>query len=123
MPDPDNDDTTIFDWIMFCFLAVAVVTLLFCGSGCTHTRTVYERVEVPVETWTPPKNIKPPAERPLLTAGDITSAEAEAHPKPALQAVGRDLAAALAWAEQLLADYKQLIILINTPAAEPTPPE
>jgi hypothetical protein len=92
--------------------AVLFVWLVFSTCGCTTTETVYERVEVPVPYWSPPSNIAPPPPRPILQAGDISREDAEADPKTALQTVGQDLDAALAWGEALLHVYIELVKLV-----------
>ncbi len=95
-------------------VAVLFIWLVFSTCGCgTTTETVYERVEVPVPYWSPPKNIAPPPPRPILQAGDISREDAEADPKTALQTVGQDLGAALAWGETLEYLYLELVKLIS----------
>ncbi len=101
--------------------AAAFCWLVFSTCGCTTTETVYERVEVPVPYWSPPKNIAPPPPRPILQAGDISREDAEADPKTALQTVGQDLGAALAWGEALLHLYLELVKLVLTEPAVHTP--
>jgi hypothetical protein len=97
-------------------LATLFVWLVFTTVGCTTTEAVYERVEVPMPYWNPPENIAPTPPLPLLQAGDLTRAEAEADPRAALRVVGQDLSAALAWGEQLAHLYAELVKLIH---AEP----
>ncbi len=92
--------------------------LVFTTVGCASTETVYERVEVPKPYWSPPENIAPPPPRPVLQAGDISRENAEADPKTALQTVGQDLGAALAWGEALEYLYLELVKLISF---EPVP--
>ena len=97
--------------------------LVFSTCGCTTTETVYERVEVPVPYWSPPSGIVPPPPRPILQAGDISREDAEADPKTALQTVGQDLDAALAWGEALLHRYIELVKLVLAEPVDATPPD
>jgi len=101
-------------------LAVLFFWLVFSTSGCTTTETVYERVPVPKPYWNPPENIAPPPARPVLQAGDISSEDAEADPRAALQIVGMDLAAALVWGERLEHLYIELVkLVLAEPASQP----
>lgn len=102
-------------------LMILFFVLVFATLGCKTIETVYERVEVPQPYWDPPKNIKEAPPKPMLQAGDISREEAEANPKVALQAVGRDLDAALGWGEHLSFLYAELVKRVQSEPAV-TPP-
>ena len=120
----DPDDNTFFDWAMVVVLFILLIMMLMCNTACTTTKTQYERVEVPTPYWSPPKKIKPVAERPELVAGDVAPEYAKEHPKEAFRLLGMDYAAVLAWAEQLYSDYLELVKLVETEPVrgDPAPP-
>lgn len=95
-----------------------VLILIILVSACTTTRTVVDRVEVPVPYREEITDIKElPARTPLQSA-KITPEEAKADTERAFEAVGEDIANLLAENEVLRHLYNELVKRIKTPPEE-----
>lgn len=90
-----------------------ILCLLF--AGCTTTKTVVERVEVPQPFWDPPKKemIKELPPRTPMLYNTMTPTESMADVRSAFQALGEDIRALLEENEQIRFMYEQLVVFVT----------
>jgi len=88
-------------------------------AGCTTTKTVVDRVEVPVPYWRPPTNIQPLPERQPLESKRLAPEQAEADTNAAFQAVAEDIRMLLEENEMIRHLYEELVALISEEPAQP----
>lgn len=100
------------------------IILFLLSAACTHTKTVYDRVEVPKPYWDPPKReeIKELPPRAQLISDTITEEQARADTKTAFQALGEDRRALLEEIETIRDLYQKLVEFVTSeykPKEEP----
>lgn len=92
-----------------------IILMLMAIFGCTTTKTVVDRVEVPVPYWTKPDNIKELPARKPLESKRITPEEAQVDTQQAFRAVGEDIRSLIEENEYIRHLYNELVKLISTP--------
>jgi len=95
--------------------APLISLLLF---GCTTTKTVVDRVEVPVPYWNPPQNIQPLPPRVPLEYVHITPESAKEDPREAFRALGEDIRTLIEENEHIRFLYDELVKRISKPQEE-----